>query len=136
MIKEISNQASVIKTILDDHHIKYKLEYSFTDLIGKKKIPYRFDFALLDDDDNVICLIEYDSIIHFEKNSMFHDTSSDFRRAKERDRRKNRYCLSHGIKLIRIPCWELEGLTLDKILTTSKFVVKSIWHNDLLIIKK
>lgn len=136
MSKEISNQASVIKTILDNHHIKYKLEYSFTDLIGRKRIPYRFDFALLDDDDNVICLIEYDSIIHFERNSMFHDKLSDFRRAKERDRKKNRYCLAHGIKLIRIPYWELEGLTLEKILTTRKYVVKTIHHNDLLIVKK
>lgn len=134
-MNEISKEATVIKDILDKSNIKYRLEYTFPDLKGKKKIPYRFDFALLDENDSVIYLIEYDSKIHFDKKSSFYSSSSDFKRAQERDRKKNRYCLANGIKLIRIPYWELKNLTLDKILSSKKFLVKSAYHNDLLITK-
>ena len=70
------------------------------------------------------------------KNSSFYKDSGEFKRAQERDRKKNNYCLSRGIRLVRIPYWELKGLTLEKILSSQKFVVKSMWHNDLLITKK
>lgn len=135
-MKEISKEASTIKDLLDKNKIKYCLEYSFEDLKGRKKVPYRFDFAILDENNSPICLIEYDSKIHFNKNSSFYKDSGEFKRAQERDRKKNNYCLSRGIRLVRIPYWELKGLTLEKILSSQKFVVKSMWHNDLLITKK
>ena len=35
---------------------------------------------------------------------------ADFLKAKERDRIKNSYALSHNIKLYRIPYWEVENI--------------------------
>ena len=70
-MKEISKEASTIKDLLDKNKIKYCLEYSFEDLKGRKKVPYRFDFAILDENNSPICLIEYDSKIHFNKKFFF-----------------------------------------------------------------
>ena len=39
----------------------------------------------------------------------------------ELDRRKNGFCLINNIPLIRIPYWDLEELTLKKILTNSEY---------------
>lgn len=51
----------------------------------------------------------------------------------EWDRRKNSFCLMNNIPLIRIPYWDLEQLTLKKVLTEEKYRVKSKYHTDELI---
>ena len=51
----------------------------------------------------------------------------------ELDRRKNGFCLINNIPLIRIPYWDLEELTLKKILTNSEYRVVSKYHTDNLI---
>ena len=56
-----------------------------------------------------------------------------FKKQKEWDRRKNKYCLMHNIPLIRIPYWAIEDLTLKDILTNPTYRVKSKYHNDDLI---
>jgi hypothetical protein len=39
----------------------------------------------------------------------------------------------HQIPLIRIPYWDLEELTLEKVLTNSAYRVQTKYHNDNLI---
>lgn len=55
---------SNIEKILKENNIYYIKEYYFNDLINKK--PLRFDFAILDNDNKVIRLIEFDGIQHFK----------------------------------------------------------------------
>ena len=91
-----------IKKWLNDNNLKYTKEYWFEDLRGDKEKPLRFDFAILNNDQNLKLLIEYDGRQHFvyEESSMF--TEEDFKKLQEHDKEKNQYCIDNNISLIRI----------------------------------
>ena len=57
--------------ILTEAGVSFTEEYSFPDLVGRTKTPLRFDFAVLDDDDEVDFLIEFQGIQHYEPKSKF-----------------------------------------------------------------
>lgn len=118
--------------IFDEAKIPYKTEVSFSDLKGKNKQLLRFDFAVFNQQ-QLLFLLEVDGQQHFKYIPYFHKTYSKFKRQKEWDRRKNAYCLSHNIPLLRIPYWDLENLTLEKILYTPKYRVTTMYHNDNII---
>ena len=103
-----------IEKILQQNNIKYQKEYSFKDLVSENNIPLRFDFAIFDDKNNLIKLIEYDGEQHFlnKTDNFWTDTCQ---KRQSRDKIKNNYCISHGIPLYRIPYWEKNNLTLDLI---------------------
>lgn len=119
-----------ISSLLKSAHISYEREYTFSNLKHNGNL-LRFDFAILSGG-HPIKLIEYDSEIHFQRVNYFHKTNSEFKQAQERDRIKNKYCLLNNIPLIRIPYWELENLTYEKIFNTPSFIVKNKFHNDYL----
>lgn len=96
-----------IQKILQNLHIYFIEEYSFTDCVYKK--PLRFDFYLPDYN----CCIEYDGIQHFEKTSFSHD---NFEERQKRDSVKNKYCLDKKIKLIRVPYTDIDLLNEQYIL--------------------
>lgn len=121
-----------IRKILIKEKINFKQEYIFSDLKSYKQKPLRFDFALFNNFNQLICLIEYDGELHFPKGKTFYKSNTDFLKAKERDRIKNRYCLVHDIKLYRIPYWELENIDSLKSIILSKYLVTSQYHNDYL----
>ena len=106
--------------------VKFEREKTYTDLKGGR---YRFDFYL----PAYNILIEVDGKQHFEQVTKFQKTRAEFLKQQENDRRKNSYCLANNITLLRIPYWELENLTYEKIFNTEKFIVKSKWFNDHLI---
>lgn len=124
-----------IEMILKANKIKFQREYSFKDLVGFKNVPLRFDFAVFKDN-RLFLLIEADGEQHYKFIKHFYKSVFDFKRAQEWDRRKNKYCLSHKIPLIRIPYWDLESLTLKKILTEPSYIVKDKYHIDNLIRKR
>lgn len=51
-----------IAQLLTDNNYKFKKEVSFFDLRSKKGKLLRFDFAIYDNEDNLIELLEYDGI--------------------------------------------------------------------------
>lgn len=114
--------------------INFEREVSFEELVGKKKVPLRFDFGIYRNG-KLVCLVEFDGRQHFEFVSHFHKNMSGFKRQMEWDRRKNSYCLMHNIPLIRVPYWDLDNLTLEKVLTNSEYRVVSKYHTDNLIKK-
>lgn len=120
-----------ISSLLKSAHIAFKREYSFPNLKSYQGILLRFDFAIFIEN-SLYCLLEYDGEAHFQQINHFHKTQSDFRRAQERDRIKNKYCLLNNIKLIRIPYWEIQNLTINSLFNTESFIVTSKFHNDLL----
>ena len=121
-----------IEKLLRSSQFKFKREISFKGLKGKKNVPLRFDFAIYNSDWKLIALLEIDGAQHFQWPNKFHKTKSQFLQSKERDRQKNKFCLLNQIPLIRIPYWELENITLDKIFSTSQYRVQSIYHNDMI----
>ena len=94
----------LIKDWLDDHNIRYKREYSFNDLRGKRN-PLRFDFAILKND-QIYCLLEYQGEQHFDIKNTWHTES-----LVNSDAAKKEYCKTHNIKL-----YELTKLNWKQIL--------------------
>lgn len=130
---KLSQGADVIKSILSKEKVPFQLEYIIK-TGGKEKVSrYRFDFAILGGRDNLpICLIEYDSELHFKQITKFHKTRQDFLAAQERDRQKNLYCLASSLPLYRIPFWEVNNLSSCKDILSPPFLVKGMYHNDLI----
>lgn len=132
MIKASKGEQKIAK-ILKQHGISFEQEASFSGLNGKHKVPLRFDFVVFDNNGILRCCIEIDGRQHFVYTPHFHKKYSDFLKQKERDRKKNQFCLSHGIPLIRIPYYDLDGLTFQNIFNTPQYIVKTQYHNDEII---
>lgn len=93
----------------------YKRQYRFKNCKYKKPLP--FDFAILDNNNNLKMLIEYDGEQHFNPYRFKDNAVFEYKKlktVKERDEIKNKYCKQHNIKLLRIPYTELKNI--EKIL--------------------
>jgi hypothetical protein len=101
-----------IRKWLGNNSIKYIQQYRFKDC--KNKSPLPFDFAIMDDEDNLLCLIEYDGELHY-KPSRRHGSEEALERRKKNDEIKNTYCENNSIYLIRVSYWELKNI--EKILS-------------------
>lgn len=55
---ETSAGEALIRDILTENSINFKTQFTFPDLLGKDKQRLRFDFAVLDENNNLIYLIE------------------------------------------------------------------------------
>ena len=119
-----------VEQLLKSNSYHYKKEISFIGLYGKGKNFLRYDFAIYEND-KLTYLIEVDGEYHFKPIR----GKLAFQRQKALDERKNSYCLINHIKLIRIPFWEINNLTIEKIFKTPDFVVKNKYHNLMLIEK-
>ena len=90
-----------IREYLELNDIVYEQEKYFPDCIDERYL--RFDFYL--PDDNIV--IEFDGEQHFNDNHYFvYDASKN----KLHDDIKNDYCISKGIKIIRIPYWDINNI--------------------------
>lgn len=128
--RKISNEAKKVRDILVKEKVNFEIEKTFSNLKGKKSAPLRYDFAIYDENNNLKYLIEYDSNLHFKYTPYIHKSTTNFRAAQERDRRKNSYCLANNILLYRIPYWEIKNIHTLKDILKDDFLVKSKWHND------
>ena len=127
---ETSKGEQKIIDILNRNKIKFEREISFEDLNGYKKVPLRFDFGIYRYG-KLICLLEMDGKQHYEFVKFFHKNLSGFKKQQEWDRRKNKYCLMNNIPLYRVPYWQLEDLTLEKIFSPINRVT-SKYHTDII----
>ncbi len=114
-----------IISILREEKINFFREKTFSDL---HKGLFRFDFYL----PGYNILIEVDGEQHFTFVHKFYNSNSDFKKMQEHDRIKNSYALAHGIKLYRIPYWEIKNIHNFSDIIQDKFLVKTKWHNDYL----
>jgi hypothetical protein len=95
-----------INTLLSQANINYTTQYAvFID-----KAYYRFDCAILDNDNNLIRLIEFDGEQHYKESNYY-----DYQTIHRNDLRKNQYCKDNNIPLVRIPHWERDNISLDLI---------------------
>lgn len=97
-----SNKEYIIEQILLENNIKYKKEYVFKDLLSSKKGYLRFDFAILNEDNTVKYLIEYDGETHSLDHIQGWNTKEKIQYQLECDELKNQYCKDKNIPLIRI----------------------------------
>jgi hypothetical protein len=80
---------------------KYKTEYWFKDFICNTR-PYQFDFALLNENNQLLGLIEYQGDIHFTYRENGWNTKESFEERVKRDKIKFDYCKKNNIKLYYI----------------------------------
>ena len=103
--KIISKGEYETKKWLDDNNVNYITQYWFDDLRGDKNMPYFFDFAIIDDNENILCLIEYQGEQHYHET---HRGISNFGKVQREisDPVKREYCQKNNIKLFEIAYYE------------------------------
>ena len=86
-----------VEDFLTKNNIKHLSEYTFDDLRNKSGNLLRFDFAVLDDDNNVKMVIEYQGKQHYKDCGQF-----GIYQRKYSDKMKKDYCFNHNICLYEI----------------------------------
>ena len=104
-----------IEEILKSAGLNFVEEYSFADLYSSNGRPLRFDFAVLDDDDNLLFLIEYQGIQHYVAKSKF-GGNSGLKKQQYNDMLKREYCRKHNLILIAIPYTDESLVNYDYIM--------------------
>lgn len=101
--RSVSSLEYEFKKYLDGIDYKYIFQYSLNDC--RDVLPLSFDFYLIEYD----VLIEIDGEGHYKPCNFNQISNEDamktFEITKKHDNIKNNYCISHNIKLIRIPYW-------------------------------
>lgn len=104
-----------IANILTSANIKFKREYIIKDYLLSTGGHPRFDFAILDNEDNVKYFIEYQGEQHYQaRGNIF--TPEKVVTIQKRDEEKSKYCLLNNIPLLYIPYTKYNDLKLDDLL--------------------
>ena len=103
---------SNIKKILNNANIKYKHQQTFDDLVSDSGKELLYDFGILDDNNNVLRLIEFDGLQHYKPIKYF-GGDDRFLKQQKNDYLKNQYARSHNIPLVRIPYSKRDTMTLN-----------------------
>lgn len=101
-----------INHFLTQHNLPFVKEYSVN--IKGFKGRARYDFALLNNDKSVQCLIEYQGRQHYEQADTWSENEEDFIKRQKYDNLKREWAKSNNIPLYEIPYWELDNI--DKVL--------------------
>lgn len=93
-----SKGESKINNLLFENGVNYQTQFWFSDLKDKKYLY--FDFAILNDDKSIKCLLEYQGIQHYHPEVLH---SSWKNSPQEHDQMKRDYCKKNNIRLVEIP---------------------------------
>lgn len=88
-----------IQQILEKYNINFKTQYKISECKNINPLP--FDFAVFDDNDNLLFLIEYDGELHFKSVDYF-GGEEHLERQQLHDKIKDDYCEDNNIPLERI----------------------------------
>jgi hypothetical protein len=86
-----------IENYLISNNIRYEKQFKFNDLKYKNKL--KFDFAILDEENNIKFLIEYNGEQHYIFRGQFGMKIKDFETILIRDKIKMDYCVKNGIDI-------------------------------------
>jgi len=112
-----------IETILKEHSINYKKEFTFKDLTNPKTgRRLRFDFCIFNSSEEIDFLVEFDGRQHISGPEAKWSNSSSLEDIKFKDNLKDEYCKNKGITLKRIPYYCL-----------SKLNYQTLYGNDFII---
>ena len=101
-----------IEKILIENNINFQTQYRIKDF----NLSAPFDFAIFDDDNKLIKLIEFDGEQHFESVDYF-GGEEKLLLQQERDMKKNQWCEEHHIKLQRIPYYDYDKISVEYLLS-------------------
>lgn len=103
---------------LTDHKINFIPQYSHNDIfLSSGRRPF-FDFAIFDNHNNLLCLIEYQGAQHYDYSGYGWDNEKKFKQTVRRDEERRYGCKKLNIPLYEIPYWEFDNIDniLDKII--------------------
>lgn len=98
-----------IRHYLEKNNIKFNSQQTFKDLYSDKGYSLRYDFAILDNYNNIQYLIEYDGKQHYEQTPNW-QSDLEFARLQTHDKMKNQYSINNNIPLIRISYKEFDNI--------------------------
>lgn len=99
---KISSFQWIVTKILIENKVPYRVEFSFPELYGAgARNLLRYDFAVLNADNNVKCLIECQGEQHFQPVDEF-GGKTQFKVQQQNDALKQTYATTHGIPLYEI----------------------------------
>lgn len=104
-----SHGETIIYNYLKDNKLSFKEQYRFEDCCDCLSLP--FDFALMNENKNVIGLIEFDGEQHFKPVDFGNGKIDAFKRFEDlvkHDNIKNCYCKAKQIPLLRISYEDLD----------------------------
>lgn len=96
-----------IYDLLNKLNVNFQIEFTFDDCKHIKRLP--FDFAIFNELNELLGLIEFDGKQHYEPIEWF-GGEEGFELTKQRDEIKNKYCQENSINLLRIPYWECDNI--------------------------
>ena len=106
-----------IEDILRANGMNFQEEYSFEGLCSSNGRPLRFDFAIFDDENQLMFLLEYQGIQHYIPKSKF-GGSNGLRKQQYNDMLKREFCRKHNIILIAIPYTDESEISYDYIMNS------------------
>lgn len=111
-----SRGEKIIQDILLQNKIPFKKEYTFDDLYSNKGKRLRFDFAIFNESNELIKLIEFQGRQHYFGPDALWKNSDSLKTIQERDQQKVNYCQQHNIPLLVIPYTDIGKINLDYLL--------------------
>jgi len=88
-----------IRNILHGSSYTLKTQYWFDDCRGENNNPYYFDYAIFDNSENLILLIERHGLQHYEFVKFIHKNFENYQSQLKRDYKKVKYCEVNNISL-------------------------------------
>lgn len=135
-IKSISTNSLISYKVISCGCIRSKGEFQIAKLLNENGINFiqeyklpnhknrRFDFAILNKNNEVIRLIEFDGIQHYYRpRANYWASTSTLEETQQRDKEKNILAKQYNIPLIRIPYWKLSKINIINLLDDT-FLVK------------
>ena len=123
--KEIAKYQTLVDSLLSDYENdiitreeleKYNINFQSQYRIRDFNISAPFDFALFDNNDKLLGLLEFDGEQHFYSIDYFGGEES-FNLQQERDERKNKWCKENNIRLVRIPYTDYDKITIEYLIS-------------------
>ena len=119
---KISSFQWIVNKLLIENNVKYKVEYRFQELYGVDKVNLlRFDFAILNDDGTLKCLIECQGEQHFKPVDEFGGNQT-YKKQTENDNLKRKFVKNNNIKLIEISYKDKKYEKVEKILKNNNII--------------
>lgn len=100
-----------LSKLLKENGFNFIQQYKFEDLKGDSFNLF-FDFAILDDQEKLSCLLEYQGEQHYTPQEYF-GGKERFERQIKYDNLKREYCIKHNIKLVEIPYWDYNKMSAE-----------------------
>ena len=98
-----------IKEILNTRNINFIPQYRTTDLKGINNGYLSFDFAIINQNQQPICFIEFNGKQHYGPVAIFGGEEA-FRTQQANDKIKEKYCIEKNITLLSIPYYEIDNI--------------------------